>query len=60
MFGERLMNIEDVALIELGAGIEGVLGVLLILGRLLALDGDGCTEGVEPMLLNEVDVVEFP
>jgi hypothetical protein len=59
-FGDRFINMEDVALIELGAGMDGVLGVLPSLGRLFALDGDGCTAEDEITPFTVVEDVEFP
>ena len=59
-FGDRFINIEDVALIELGAGMEGVLGVLPSRGKLFALEGDGCTAEDEPIPFNVVEDVESP
>jgi hypothetical protein len=58
--GDRFANIEVAALIELGAGMDGVLGALPSLGKLLALEGDGCTPEDEPIPFNAVDDVEFP
>lgn len=51
---------EDVVLIELGAGMAGVLGVPPSLGKLLALEGDGCTPDDEPKPFKVVADVEFP
>ena len=59
-FGDRFVNMDDDALIELGAGMDGVLGVLPSRGKLLALDGDGCTPEDEPIPFNVVEDVEFP
>lgn len=60
MLGDRFANMEVVALIELGAGMDGVLGALPSLGKLLALEGDGCTEEDEPRPFKVVEDAAFP